>query len=305
MGLGDSVPGVSGGTIAVITRIYEELISSIRKFDITFMRLICQFKLQDAWRHVNGNFLLILAIGMLSGLLLSANSVLYLLSNYFEALMAFFFGLVVASVALLSSEIPVLRFRYGAAALFSILTTALIGSLEPAAASEQGLGYLFFCGFIAVSAMILPGLSGAFILILLGAYETMLIAVTSLYWLQIGVFLTGCVTGLLLFSRLLSQLLVHYRTLCFSIICGILLGSLPALWPWRLASLIDSGAENSAQALQSVNVWPLTYADRTGESPKLVLVALCIMLGAAVVMIPDRLASKKAGSRNTDQVVKS
>ena len=302
MGLGDSVPGVSGGTIAVITHIYEEIILSIRQFDATLVRLLLELKLQDAWRYVNGSFLLILAIGMLSGLLLSANSVLYLLNNQFEALMAFFFGLVISSVVLLLGEIPVFRFRYCWAALFGALATGLVGSIEPAAASDLDLGYLFLCGFVAVSAMILPGLSGAFILILLGAYETMLIALTNLYWLRISVFLIGCLAGLLLFSRLLSQLLVKYRALCFSAICGMLLGSLPMLWPWRL---VNPNADSSVQTLQSVNVWPLTFAELTSESPRLFTVAFCFMLGAVVVLILDRLASKKPDARNTNPVVGS
>ena len=136
MGLGDSVPGVSGGTIAIVTRIYEELIFSLRRLDLTFLRLLVQLKLVESWRHINGSFLLILALGMLSGLLLSANSVLYLLSNQFEALMAFFFGLILASVALLSREIPSVRWQFLAAALGGSLLTALIGSLEPAGASR-------------------------------------------------------------------------------------------------------------------------------------------------------------------------
>ena len=124
--------------------------------------------------------------------------------------------------------------------------------------------------------MILPGLSGAFILILLGAYDTMLIALTSFYWLRIGVFLAGCVAGLLLFSRLLSCLLRIHRALCFSAMCGMLLGSLPLLWPWRAASpMIPSP---SAWALQSAPVWPLTYSETTGNDPQLLTVALCFLL---------------------------
>ncbi|MEC9086364.1 MAG: DUF368 domain-containing protein [Pseudomonadota bacterium] len=298
MGLGDSVPGVSGGTIAVVTRIYEELIFSIRQLDITFVRLLLQLKLNEAWRHMNGSFLIILALGMLSGLLLSVNSVLYLLGNHFEALMAFFFGLILASVARLSGEIPLLRLRFLAAALCGLLATVLVGWLEPSGATELNLAYLFFCGLVAVSAMILPGLSGAFILILLGAYDTMLIALTSLYWLRIGVFLAGCLAGLLLFSRLLSRLLRIHRALCFSAICGMLLGSLPALWPWRAASSM-----NSAWALQSAPVWPLTYSETTGNDPQLVTVALCFLVGAAVVLMLDRLSSQKPDTRDTDPVV--
>jgi putative membrane protein len=297
MGLGDSVPGVSGGTIAVVTRIYEELIFSLRRLDLTFLRLLVQLKLVESWRHINGSFLLILALGMLSGLLLSANSVLYLLSNQFEALMAFFFGLILASVALLSREIPSVRWQFLAAALGGSLLTALIGSLEPAGASELHPVYLFFCGLVAVSAMILPGLSGAFILILLGAYDTMLIALTSFYWLRIGVFLAGCVAGLLLFSRLLSRLLRAHRALCFSAICGMLLGSLPLLWPWRAASPVDSVAENTAWALQSAPVWPLTYSETSGEDPQLLTAALCFLLGAALVLVLSRLASQQPEAR--------
>jgi len=285
MGLGDSVPGISGGTIAVISNIYDELVFSIRAFDARLLLLISQGQLAAGWKHINGNFLLVLALGILTGLLVSANTVLYLLENQFEALMAFFLGLVLASVAILARETHILHLHNGAALLTGVGTTLLVAQLDPVVGAELSYGYLFLCGLIAISAMILPGLSGAFILILLGAYEAMLTALTQFQWLTIIVFMAGCGIGIIAFSRLLASLLLRFRNICYGYICGMLLGSLPVLWPWQQAVSFYEDSDGQQQALQSVNVWPLNYTELTGQSPQLFWVALFFVLGGAAVLL--------------------
>jgi putative membrane protein len=282
MGLGDSVPGVSGGTIAVITRIYDELIYSIRSVDERALGLVFRGQIGAAWKHVNGNFLLTLALGILSGLLVSANTVLYLLEYRFEALMGFFIGLVMASSVLLFSQFDLARPSNLLALFLGCTLTTGVGLLEPAV-SELSLVYLFFCGLIAICAMILPGLSGAFILLLLGAYEHMLTALTGLQWAVIAVFISGCIVGLLAFSRLLALALRRFHELSYGFITGLLLGSLSVLWPWQRPISYYMDSDGQEQVLQTANVWPLNYTEQTGLEPQSVLVAVCMILGLLTV----------------------
>ena len=288
MGLGDSVPGISGGTIAVITNIYDQLIHSIRAVDRLALSEVLQGNFKVAWHHINGNFLLILAMGMLSGLLLSANTVLYLLEQHFEILMGFFIGLVFAASFLLLPQVSLRRASQLAGLCFGVALTVGIGMLEPLH-GEPALWFLFFSGAIAISAMILPGLSGAFILLLLGAYEHMLTALVEFQFSAILVFVAGCGCGLLLFSRLLAWLLNDHHQLSYSVIIGMLLGSLSVLWPWQevLAVYVDS--EGLEHPLQTGLVWPLNYTEISGRDPQIIGVGLALVSGAAVVYTLQRV----------------
>ena len=232
MGLGDSVPGISGGTIAVITKIYDQLVFSICAVDLHACGLFFTGQFKAFWQYINGTFLLILALGILSGLLVSANTVLFLLENYFVPLMAFFIGMVLASSALLRNEFSLTAWQNVLALLLGFLLAMSIGFSTPRAA-ELSLITVFFSGAIAISAMILPGLSGAFILLLLGVYEFILGALLSFDLPTILVFVLGCGVGLIAFSRVLSWLLRDYHQLSYGFITGMLLGSISALWPWQ------------------------------------------------------------------------
>jgi len=234
MGLGDSVPGISGGTIAVITQIYDQLVFSIRAVDLTACRLLFTGQFRALWQHINGSFLLTIAIGILSGLLVSANTVLYLLENYFPALMAFFIGMVLSSTWLLKNQFSIRAWQNVLALVLGLCLAVSIGFISPRSA-ELSLLYVFFSGAIAISAMILPGLSGAFILLLLGVYEFILNALIGFDLPYIAVFILGCVVGLLAFSRLLAWLLKSHHQLSYAFITGMLLGSVSALWPWQQA----------------------------------------------------------------------
>lgn len=288
MGLGDSVPGISGGTIAVLTNIYDRLIFSLRAFDLVALRLLLSGQIKSAWSHINGGFLLLLALGVLTGLLLSANTVLYLLANHYEVLMAFFVGLVLACSYLLRRQFS-LRDPLQLLLLFAgLILTGLIGFLDSREGSVSGLG-IFLVGAIAICAMILPGLSGAFILLLLGMYEYMLEALLGLQWGSIVLFVSGCVTGLLLFSRLLAWLLRRFHAQSYSFITGLLLGSLTALWPWQVA-VDDPGLLD--QALSTRPVWPLNYYEATGQEPALTAVAVMILVGIALVLTLHRVTQR-------------
>ncbi len=296
MGLGDSIPGVSGGTIAVITNIYERLIFAIRSIDINALKYLGSGELQKSWRHIDGNFLLILALGILSGLLISANSVLFLLDNFFEPLMAFFIGLVLASTWILRREFSSAKLTVWLLLLSGFVFALLVGSLEPGVA-DANLLYIFFCGAIGICAMILPGLSGAFVLLLLGVYQFMLRALVEFDFPYIAVFLAGCVIGLLAFSRLLAWLLRNYHDLSFGFISGMLLGSVYVLWPWQQAVSFYEDSSGVRQPLQTANIWPLNYTEMTGNAPRLGLAILAFIVGITLVLALIRMFNKKSSSK--------
>ena len=288
MGAADSVPGVSGGTIAVITRIYDELIYSIRSIDVRAIRLLLTEGIGRAWNYVNGTFLLVLACGILLSLRLSAGLVLSLMENNFEALMAFFIGLVIASSWTLKSECGSWQWATIAILLAGMVLTFLVSNLSPYTA-EIGYSYLFLCGVIAICAMILPGLSGAFLLLVLGVYDYVLAALVNLELLTIFVFAVGCITGLLAFSRVLSWTLSRYREFSYAFLTGMLLASVYVLWPWQQADSYYQDSEGEAHVLQSHNVWPSEYEVLTGQDPQLLSVLISLLVGITIITGFDKL----------------
>lgn len=288
MGAADSVPGVSGGTIAVITRIYDELIYSIRSIDGRAFRLLVTAGPGSAWRHINGWFLLVLATGILLSLRLSAGIVLVLLENRFEALMAFFTGLVVASSWSLRNECGAWRLPTSMFLVAGMLLTLLISSLAPYS-TEISLAYLFLCGLVAICAMILPGLSGAFLLLVLGVYDYVLNALITLNLPVILVFASGCICGLLAFARLLSWMLSRYRELSYAFLTGMLLASVYVLWPWQQVDRLYQDEAGESHVLQSHNVLPTDYQALTGQEPQLVAVVVSLLAGLAIIPVFDKL----------------
>jgi len=288
MGMADSVPGVSGGTVAVITNIYDRLIYSIKSIDLTALKLFFTGKFSRFWQHINGNFLLVLALAILVGLSLSANTVLYLIDNQFELLMAFFIGLVLASSWLLKNKFEV---RSG----LNLLALGLGGTLTLAVSFlspvnvDLSLTYLFFCGGIAICAMILPGVSGAFLLIILGAYEYVLGALVELNLVVILVFMAGAAIGLLLFSRFIAWALTHYHELSYGFLTGMLIASIQVLWPWQQVLSYYTDSDGEQHALQSSNVLPINYETLTGNAPQLMAVIVFFVLGVGLVISFDRM----------------
>lgn len=295
MGVGDSIPGVSGGTIAVITNIYEELIQSLSKIDITAFTLFFSGSFNKFWQHINGKFLFTLAFGILAGLLVSANSILYLLENRFEVLMAFFMGLVISSIWFLKSEVDWRVWKNCVGALLGLLVAVAVSIIPPQLASINYLT-VFFSGMIAICAMILPGLSGAFILLILGVYEFILSALTSIQLDFILVFGAGCAIGLLSFTHLLAWLLKNYHALAYSVICGMLLGSINSLWPWQQlnASYTDSAGE--LHPLTSENLSPFSYSELTGNEAYFWAALASLFIGFFVVVILHKGFESQAGS---------
>jgi len=260
MGIADLVPGVSGGTIALIAGIYERLINAIAAVNVVNVKLLFRGQIAKAWKQADGWFLLAIFAGMLTSIFLFASLFKYLLSNHPVLTWSFFFGLIVSSSVMLlvqyksSKPLNWLLLLIGIG-LGYVLSTQSMGSIP-----GGNLG-IFLAGTIAISAMILPGISGSLILILLGKYETLLAAVENREWLTLGLFASGCVVGLMVFSRLLKWLLARYHTATIYTLAGLMLGTLFKVWPWKSTS---------------VNIWPTQHPESQ------VLYALTLMVAASL-----------------------
>lgn len=300
MGLADSVPGVSGGTVAVITGIYDQFIVAITRVDLQAARLFAAGSFAGFWQHIQGLFLLTVGLGMLSGILLSANTVLYLLQEWVEPLMAFFVGLVLISSWTLRVEFAPGKASNIALMVAGIVLTLLVGSLTPQEAVGASAWYLYFCGAIAICALLLPGISGAFLLLILGVYESVLRALLGLEVVTIAVFVAGCVTGILIFSRVIAYCLNNYKEKSYAFLTGMLIGSVEALWPWQMGTgtMIDRHGEEVVIA--STNVSPLSYQALSAEDPHMMLSLLCFASAMALVITVHAFAARKTGGSHGD-----
>jgi putative membrane protein len=232
MGAADVVPGVSGGTIAFITGIYEELIESINRINIEAFNKLRKEGIASAWNYINGWFFVPLFLGIGVSILSLAKGISWLLKNEPVLLWSFFFGLVFASIFFVAKQVknwttsPIVTFILGAAIAYTI-------TILPASGSNDALWYIFLSGSIAICAMILPGISGSFILVLLGSYSVVLGAIHERELSIIAVFGVGAVIGLLSFARLLKTMFAKYHDVTVALLSGFLLGSLNKIWPWK------------------------------------------------------------------------
>lgn len=233
MGAANVIPGVSGGTIALITGIFEELIDSIKSFDLKAIRLLFTGKLASFARHINLWFLVAVFLGVAISIVSLAKLLDYLFAHYPVYVWAFFFGLILASVYFVGRTIH----RWNTSVIISLLigtgVAVAISVLNPASENDHFL-YLLICGVVAVCSMILPGLSGSFVLILLGNYELVMIKAVSNFQVDILIpVIIGAAAGLILFSHFLSWIFKKFRDQTISLLTGFILGSLAILWPWK------------------------------------------------------------------------
>lgn len=288
MGAADVVPGVSGGTVAFITNIYDELIESIKSCNLTAVTVLLQRGPLAFWQHINGRFMLSLFLGIAVSVVSLAKFISYGLEHYPQFISAFFFGLILASAWFVYRQIPEAKGRL----LWLILGVAValgIGAINPGQLPVTPLT-VFASGALAICAMILPGISGSFILLLLGMYEPIITAVKALD-LSIGLFFVlGCGCGLLAFVRLLSWLLHQHRAPLLALLTGILLGSLSIIWPWKL--LPEGGGEHSAM-LGAENILPW----QSGMSlPAILLCMALITVGLFLVLGLESISQRKQQS---------
>lgn len=270
MGAADVVPGVSGGTIAFITGIYPTWIQALSRLNLAALGIWRREGFAAMWRHIHGNFLLALLAGILTAILTFARTVRWLLLHQPVLLWAFFFGLVLACIWFLRRDVGKWDGKTFTGAAAGAIAAMMISLMPAAASGGHGLLYLFFAAALAICAMILPGISGAFILVLLGVYGMVLDALHHWQWLVLLTFALGAVAGLLSFARLLDWLFSRYRTVTLAVLTGFIAGSLVKLWPWQAAAR---------------PVWPWQLAE-----PQLMAALACMAAGFALVFVMETMA---------------
>ena len=295
MGAADVIPGVSGGTIAFITGIYEELIDSLSNINLKALKTLKNDGLKAFWSHVNGNFFVALFLGIGISVFSLAKLVTFLLENHPVLLWSFFFGLVLASGLLIMKTIP----KWNVANIFAILLgTAIAGFISSIEVTASGgdSWYIILSGAIAICAMILPGISGAFILVLLGSYDIIINGIKDVNITTIGLFAVGCIVGLLSFSRLLKYLFEHFKSFVLALLSGFLFGSLWKIWPWKNETgnhpiVVHSDGKED---WMMTNVLPQNYI---GDDQMLMAILIGI-LGLVVVILMGFVGPKEL--RNTN-----
>ncbi len=288
MGAADIVPGVSGGTIALITGIYEEFINALKSFTSVFGVLKSE-GIKAAWKHINGNFLLALFTGIVISLLSLVQFIKYALVEHPILLWSFFFGLIAASCYFVSKEVTKWTISNILALIVGTVLIYFITTVSPAETSTE-LWFVFLSGMIAICAMILPGISGAFILVLFGKYAYIIEAISNFQIDVIATFGLGCIVGLLSFSHLLSLMLRKYYNFTIAILTGFMIGSLNKIWPWK--NTLEWGLDRHGEQIpvHQENVLPSDLA--VGES-QLFLSISFMVLGLAILIVMEKLAQRK------------
>lgn len=256
MGAADVVPGVSGGTVAFIVGIYDELIESIKNINLQSIKLLLSGKLADFWKSVNGGFLLALLSGILISVFSLAKIVTWLLEEHPILIWSFFFGLILASVWFVAKDIK----RWNVKTIFSFVVGAAVAfyiTVATPAETPTQLWFIFLSGAVAICAMILPGISGSFILVLLGKYHYIMEAVKSLNIIVLIVFAVGALVGITTFARILSYALKNFRDITLATLAGFMLGSLNKVWPWKTAREIVT--HDGGTFLAESNIAPYQY----------------------------------------------
>lgn len=233
MGIADAIPGISGGTIALLLGIYEELIGSISNFNINLFQNLKNKGIKYCWNKINGNFLLSLISGVLLSLVSFVKIFSILIEKYPLFIWSFFLGLILATLFVINRNIKKWDIANFILIFIFAFLTILLSIINPSISENINLFYVLICGIIASSAMILPGISGSLILVILGVYTLIINALNNLEYNIILVFLTGCLIGIINFSKIIKWLFHNYRDYTFSIMLGLVIGSIHTVWPWR------------------------------------------------------------------------
>ncbi len=299
MGAADVIPGVSGGTIAFLMGIYEELVNSIKSISSSNLKLLFKGKITEFWKAINGTFLCSLALGILISVFSLARLMQYLLVHQPIPLWSFFFGLILASSIVVLREIDRWNWQNLVSLVVGVAAAAYICLVSPSQTPDE-YWFIFLSGAIAICAMILPGISGSFILLLLGKYHFVMQAVTEFNIPVIIVFGLGAVLGILSFSHFLSWLLKRYYMATIAMLSGFMIGSLIKVWPWK-EQVVAGGAKLAEDAAELAEgapmvdhpVWPGNFEQISGTSSELGLAIAFAIIGIAVVLVMEWASSKK------------
>ena len=305
MGAADVIPGVSGGNIALMTGIYEELVGSINAINTTAMKLLFSGKFKEFWKHINGNFLLSLIAGILVIILSLAKLMTYLLEHHPVQTWAFFFGLIVASSIFILKDIKGWKFRDIVMLAIGIVTGAVVCTLSPTE-TPDGLWFIFLCGAIAICAMILPGISGSFILLILGKYEYMMGTVAKIVsgdgvpmdFVILIIFAAGALAGIIAFSKFLHWLLAGYHRPTLLALAGFIIGSLVKVWPW--SDMVTVAASQYPEiAEMTAPVWKELSAQYAGMIDYHIAGAVCFaLIGFLLVTVIETVSTYISRRKN-------
>ncbi|WP_369048901.1 DUF368 domain-containing protein [Tenacibaculum sp. UWU-22] len=289
MGAADVVPGVSGGTIAFISGVYEELLNSISNINLKLLKTLKNEGFAAAWKQLNGNFLLALLTGIFISILSLAKLIKWILENKPVLLWSFFFGLVLASILYIAKQVT----KWDTLGVFLLIISAAVAyfitTLNPLVSENSSSVFLFFAGAIAICAMILPGISGAFILVLLGAYKPILTAVNNRDLGTVAVVGLGAIVGLLSFSRILKWLFAHYKNYTLVFLTGFVVGSLNKIWPWKETLTWRINSHGIKVPLKQQSISPFSFQ---GDNQLFFSILLAI-LGFCLILVLEKLAVEK------------
>ncbi|MGB0883111.1 MAG: DUF368 domain-containing protein [Flavobacteriales bacterium] len=315
MGVAETIPGVSGGTIAFITGIYETLLQTVKAFNPELINCLKTEGLKAAWKKINGTFLVSLLAGMLVGIGIGVVVISQLLELYPPAVWAFFFGLIIASIIYIGKQISIWNLKTILALVCGAVFAFGITQL-PVGQVNESLWFVFLCGVIAVSALILPGISGSFILLIMGMYGYILHDTLKeglfknhdpLALLTLAIFGLGMLLGLATMSRFLTWSLKHHKNITFALLTGFMVGALNKLWPWRIPlKVMDMKDqiveytfgmikdENYSKIISEYSTTPSQFTEASGSPALLPAVVICFALGVFLVLGMDKFSSQKS-----------
>ncbi len=289
MGAADVVPGVSGGTIAFISGIYEELVASISNINFSLLKTLQKEGFKVAWKQLNGSFLAALFIGVLISILSLAKTIKYLLENEPILLWSFFFGLVMASIIFIGKQVEKWNYKLLLLAVFGAAFGYTITIVSSTSITEINYLFLVFAGAIASCAMILPGISGSYILLLMGVYPIVMTAITNRDVKIISAIGVGVVLGLLFFSKLLKWLFSKYKNEMLVVLTGIMFGSLNKVWPWKITVTTYLNSHGETKPLLEQSISPFSF----DGDPQLMLSILLALSGFFIIIAMERVAKLK------------
>lgn len=292
MGAADVVPGVSGGTIAFISGIYDRLLNALKSLSPLVLGILFKQGFFAFWKAIDGRFLLTLFSGILLSIISLANIITYALETFPILVWSFFFGLVLASIVYLIKQLPLWRWQELLAVIIGSVIAWLIVSIRPAQLPAEWW-MLMLAGAIAICAMILPGISGSFILLLMGMYQVFIGALQTFNLPLLVSFATGCIIGLLGFSHLLSWLLTRFQSVVYALLIGFLVGSLKVLWPWK--EVVQTVVDRHGELIPLIqhNILPNRYTELTTEPAFTAYAVLCALLGFVLVLLLENTAQTK------------
>ncbi len=297
MGAADVIPGVSGGTIAFITGIYEELIESVRSINLKSLKLLFSGRLLEFWKAINGAFLISVFLGIAISIFSLAKGLKFLLENYPIPVWAFFFGLILSSTIFVAKKIKKYDLIIWVAGAAGIIAAYYITILTPSEANTTKW-FIFLSGVIAICAMILPGISGSFILVLLGMYKFILNAVSILDIGTLLIFISGAAIGIIAFSNFLSWLLKRWYNTTIALLAGFMIGSLNKIWPWKKVISTFADWHGEVKPLVEKNILPWQYEKITGENSMLALALIFAIAGFITIFVLERLTKNQNRKSN-------